>query len=276
MQARFMPPLRAASRRSFSSLAALAERDTSDLLAVRSGEAYMLSNATDRSSYAAPTAAATLVARWVGVPGFSRRARVLDAVAGTGFVGEILVHEHDFSPNELLAVDGSRLHLAIAHAKRVYSNSVVADVNDDAHVALLPEALLDESRMPCDDNEHGNEDAWRPPRLFDAVVFAGAFATRQLSADALDHLVAATRVGGVVVFTAPCEADDECQGGGGSALVGARFRAHADTLSATGAWTLLERTPPQPYSRWESRQAFEGFAYRVEGAGVRGARGWSL
>ena len=249
-----LPPL----RRSLS-----AARDQTELRAAASNAAWLVAR------HAVGAAAQSTMMPPRGGSGGARR--VLDAGAGAGIVGERLVYNHGYLPSELLAADSSATALARARAKGVYANAVLVELDDDDAVARLPAALpRDPDAADADadaDGSDDDDDERHPPRLFDAVVFGGA-PSRRIDAEVLDHLLAVTRVGGVLVFTAPCGAFDFADREEESRA--RRFRESAAALLATGMWSLLERTPALPCSSGGHRRAFEGFAYRVEGAGARG------
>jgi SAM-dependent methyltransferase len=100
-----------------------------------------------------------------------RTARILDAGAGTGLLGEALV-EHGFT--QLDALDLSPAMLAVARRKGIYGS-------------------LTEGRL-------GDPLAFETGE-YDAVVACGVLTTGHAPASCLDELVRITRSGGHVIFT---------------------------------------------------------------------------
>jgi SAM-dependent methyltransferase len=100
-----------------------------------------------------------------------KHARILDAGAGTGLVGQLLAEEGYFN---LVAMDLSEGMLAQARAKKVYK---------ELHRMVMGETLGFESDS------------------FDAVISVGALTLGHAPAHSLDELVRLTRPGGNVVFS---------------------------------------------------------------------------
>jgi SAM-dependent methyltransferase len=100
-----------------------------------------------------------------------RGERILDAGAGTGLLGAVLV-EHGFT--QLDALDLSPAMLAEAARKGIYGTLTEGRLGD---------------RLPYDS------------KAFDAVVACGVLTTGHAPAAGLDELVRITRAGGHIVFT---------------------------------------------------------------------------
>ena len=100
-----------------------------------------------------------------------REAKILDAGAGTGLVGEALVK---LGYNDLTAMDLSQGMLDEAGSKNIYR---------DLHQMVMGEALD------------------YPTGCFDAVVSVGVLTLGHAPASSLDELVRVTKPGGHVVFT---------------------------------------------------------------------------
>ncbi len=113
-----------------------------------------------------PQAAANVFARLV-----PKRAKVLDAGAGTGLVGEVLA---DLGYRDLIAIDLSQGMLDEARNKNVYA---------ELHQMVLGETL---------DFDSG---------LFEGVISVGVFTLGHAPASAFDELIRVTQPGGYVVFS---------------------------------------------------------------------------
>ena len=100
-----------------------------------------------------------------------KQARILDAGAGTGLVGEEL---RKMGYRRLDALDYSKEMLDEAERKNIYHGLIQADMSHPLKIA--------------DDR-------------YDAVVCTGTFTFGHVGADALDELVRITRPGGVICFT---------------------------------------------------------------------------
>lgn len=100
-----------------------------------------------------------------------KNARILDAGAGTGLVGEEL---QKMGYARLDALDYSREMLDEAQKKEIYRGLIQADMSRP---------------LKMDDNQ------------YDAVVCTGTFTFGHVNADALDELVRITRPGGMICFT---------------------------------------------------------------------------
>ena len=124
----------------------------------------------------APQTAAQVLSKLVPKP-----ARVLDAGAGTGLVGEVL---SQLGYNNLVAIDLSSGMLQEARRKQVYS---------EFHQMVLGETL-------GFDSDH-----------FDGVISVGVFTVGHAPARAFDELVRITKPGGFVVFSLRT---DVCKEGG--------------------------------------------------------------
>lgn len=120
----------------------------------------------DRFGYIGPEPAADLLAKYV-----PQSAKILDAGAGTGLVGQIL-HQQGF--RNLEAMDMSLGMLKEAEKKQVYTA---------LHQGILGEIL-------------NFEDA-----TFDAIISVGVFTYGHVGSDAFDELVRITKPGGYIVFT---------------------------------------------------------------------------
>ncbi len=116
--------------------------------------------------YAGPKRAADFLARYV-----SRKARVLDAGAGTGLMGEIL---SGMGYKDLVAMDLSEGMLAEARKKNVYRE--------------LRRMAMGEPLDFATDS-------------FDAVVSTGVLTVAHAPASSFDELIRITRPGGHIVFT---------------------------------------------------------------------------
>lgn len=104
-----------------------------------------------------------------------RNARILDAGAGTGLVGELL---HQEGYRHLVGIDLAQGMLRVASEKAVYGS-------------LLRMALGESLAFP---DSH-----------FDAVISVGVFTQGHAPPKAFDELVRITRPRGVLVFTLRCE-----------------------------------------------------------------------
>ncbi len=113
-----------------------------------------------------PKAASDIFVKLVPKP-----AKVLDAGAGTGLVGEVLA---DLGYRDLVAIDLSKGMLDEARSKNVYS---------ELHQMVLGERL---------DFDSG---------LFDGVISVGVFTQGHAPAGAFDELIRVTKPGGHVVFS---------------------------------------------------------------------------
>jgi len=130
----------------------------------------------DPLSYTAPQQAIAYFSKYV-----STTARILDAGAGTGWVGRLL---YDRGYDRLVALDLSEGMLAEARKKNVYTDLVQG---------LLGEPLA------------------FPANIFDAVISVGTFTLGHAPAGAFDELIRITRPAGTIVFTLHAdlyEADD--------------------------------------------------------------------
>jgi predicted TPR repeat methyltransferase len=116
--------------------------------------------------YRAPTLAVEFVSRYV-----PREARILDAGAGTGLVGEILTEQ---GYHDLIGLDMSAGMLEEACRKNVYR---------ELHQMVMGDSLAFDSDS------------------FDAVVAVGVFTLGHAPASSFDELVRITRPGGHIVFT---------------------------------------------------------------------------
>lgn len=116
--------------------------------------------------YEGPRITADFFTRYV-----PRTARVLDAGAGTGLMGEVLA---TLGYNELVAIDLSDGMLEEARNKKVYKE--------------LKQMVLGES-LDFDD------------KTFDAVVSVGTFTMAHAPASSFDELIRITKPGGHVIFT---------------------------------------------------------------------------
>ena len=113
-----------------------------------------------------PRAAVSVFTKLVPNP-----AKVLDAGAGTGLVGELLA---DLGYRDLVAIDLSQGMLDEARSKNVYS---------ELHQMVLGERL---------DFDSG---------LFDGVVSVGVFTLGHAPASSFDELIRVTKPGGYVIFS---------------------------------------------------------------------------
>ena len=120
----------------------------------------------DDFDYRSPQMAAEVFARYV-----PRNARVLDAGAGTGLVGEILA---GMGYSTLVAMDMSPGMLEEARKKSVYT---------ELHRMVMGEPL----DFPTDS--------------FDAVICVGTLTVAHAPASSLDELVRITRPGGYIAYT---------------------------------------------------------------------------
>ena len=121
---------------------------------------------TEEFAWLSPQVAAELLAKHVSVG-----ARVLDAGAGTGLVGEILAR---LGYHDLHAMDLSLGMLEEAQRKGVYR---------DSRQMVLGEGLA-----------YGTDS-------FDAVISVGVFTTGHAPAHSFDELVRITKPGGFIVFS---------------------------------------------------------------------------
>lgn len=124
------------------------------------------SDLTEDFDYRSPRIAAELFARYV-----PRDARILDAGAGTGLVGETLTA---MGYANLVAMDMSRGMLEEARKKNAYT---------ELHQMVMG--------GPLD----------FPPASFDAVICVGTLTVSHAPASSLDELVRVTRPGGYIAFT---------------------------------------------------------------------------
>ncbi|MDJ0733381.1 MAG: class I SAM-dependent methyltransferase [Nostocaceae cyanobacterium] len=123
-------------------------------------------NVDDQFGYIGPEPAADVLVKYV-----SPDARILDAGAGTGLVGEIL---HQRGYHNLEAMDISPGMLKEAEQKNVYTK---------LHQGILGEALD------------------FPTATFDAIISVGVFTYGHVGSDAFDELIRITKPGGYIVFT---------------------------------------------------------------------------
>ena len=198
-------------------------------------------DSTERWGYAAPQACADALARHVP----DRAARVLDAGAGTGLVGAHLARRHGFS--RLCAVDLSRAMLRECEKKAgCYTELVEADLETLGAAFAAAEG---------------------PPPWFDAAACAGTFTPNHVGARALDEVVRAVRVGGVLAATVR---EDFGRGESSGDELGRGFREREAALRHEGVLELLEATPLAPYTPrapgGASEAQFECFVYRVAGS----------
>ena len=126
------------------------------------------------SAWVSPSAAVTLFAKHVAAD-----ARVLDAGAGTGLVGERLLAA---GYRNLTAIDLSPGMLAVARGKDVYRE--------------VRQMTLGETLAFADD-------------AFDAVIAVGVFTTGHAPVHAFDELTRVTRAGGLIVFSLRTEQIEE-------------------------------------------------------------------
>jgi SAM-dependent methyltransferase len=147
------------------------------------------------------------VADFVGLVPVS--AKVLDAGAGTGLVGQLLA-EHGY--RDLFAMDLSPAMLAEAERKGVYQD-------------LRPGVL----GSPLD----------YPDDHFEAVISVGVFTAGHAPASGFDELIRVVRPGGWIIFTLNNVLD----------VPEGEFPQKLAALSAAGRWTLInkgERFQPTP------------------------------
>jgi len=116
--------------------------------------------------YRAPEVTAEFFARYV-----PREARILDAGAGTGMVGEVLTK---LGYANLVAMDLSQGMLEVARQKNVYQ---------ELHQMVMGEVMDYASNS------------------FDAIVCVGTLGYAHAPASSLDELVRITRPGGYIVYT---------------------------------------------------------------------------
>ena len=100
-----------------------------------------------------------------------KEARILDAGAGTGTIGELL---HQLGYHNLVAIDLSEGMLAEARQKNIYR---------ELHQMVLGD--------PLD----------FPTASFDAVISVGVFTLAHAPASSFDELIRITKSGGYIVFT---------------------------------------------------------------------------
>ena len=117
-------------------------------------------------AWVGPQRAADVLAQYV-----AKGARILDAGAGTGLVGQIL---YDLGYQDLVAMDLSRGMLEEARNKNVYR---------EFHQMVMGEPL-----------NFGSD-------AFDAVVSVGVLTVGHAPASSLDELVRITRPGGYIAFS---------------------------------------------------------------------------
>lgn len=162
-----------------------------------------------------------------------RDARVLDAGAGTGLVGEYL---SKLGFTELVGVDLVAAMVERAAAKGVYKKLLVADLDDmSSHF---------------------------PEPAFDAAICVGTFTPHHAGALALDEITRVVRVGGALVFSARDDfLSDETNG----------FARALRRLEFAGVIELVDSTAPRLYTpRVSDSVTFRCWAYRVLASGVRG------
>lgn len=121
--------------------------------------------------YQGPPLTAEFFTRYV-----PKEARILDAGAGTGLMGELLLNK---GYKNLVAMDMSPKMLEIAKGKNIYR---------ELHQMVLGEPL----NFATDS--------------FDAVVSVGTFTLAHAPASSFDELVRITRAGGHIIFTLNIEA----------------------------------------------------------------------
>jgi len=122
-------------------------------------------------SYKGPQLTAGFFTRYV-----PKTARVLDAGAGTGLMGEVLAK---LGYSELVAIDLSDGMLEEARNKKVYKE--------------LRQMVLGEALDFAD-------------KSFDAVVSVGTFTMAHAPASSFDELIRITKTGGYIIFTLSAEA----------------------------------------------------------------------
>lgn len=159
--------------------------------------------------YSFPPPIAGLVARYVS----ERDASILDAGAGTGFVGEVLAI---LGYTRLTGIDLSDGMLAIARAKRVYGE--------------LRNQVLGEPLDFADDQ-------------FAAVVSAGVLTTGHAPPACLDELIRITRPGGHLIFTLTMPVYED--GGFKAKLEELAAQGRWRAIETTPAWRALPRAPSE-------------------------------
>lgn len=123
-------------------------------------------NLDDEFGYIGPEPAVDILTKYV-----SPDAKILDAGAGTGLVGQFL---HQRGYHNLEAMDMSPGMLKQAEQKNVYTK---------LHQGILGEALN------------------FPNKIFDAIISVGVFTYGHVGSDAFDELIRITLPGGHIVFT---------------------------------------------------------------------------
>lgn len=120
----------------------------------------------DQFGYIGPEPAVDVLVNYV-----SPNAKILDAGAGTGLVGQIL---HQRGYHNLEAMDMSLGMLKEAEQKNVYQK---------LHQGILGEVLD------------------FPTATFDAIISVGVFTYGHVGSDAFDELIRMTKPGGYIIFT---------------------------------------------------------------------------
>lgn len=139
-----------------------------------------------------------------------RPARILDAGAGTGLLGQAL---KDIGFHNLVAVDYSDQMLEIARGKAIYAELHICDLN-------LPTGFA--------------------PASFDAVVTCGT--TSQMPAASLREFARLLRPGGSIVFAVLPEAWENC---GWGTIMKELEAAHRLTLASRGVpFQMMPTTEP--------------------------------
>lgn len=167
--------------------------------------------------------AGRMLARYTSFPDLIN---VLDAGAGTGAAGQVLVK---LGYENITAIDLSVEMLERAAEKEIYRDLFQADLG-----------------KPLDQ---------LPTSHFDACILVGVFSYGQAPAHALDEILRVVKPGGVVVFTMRTDFHrDDAMG----------VRSKMDALAKSGAWRLLEATKPQQYLPLKEPDAmFRVWCYRV-------------
>lgn len=125
------------------------------------------SDLDENYGYVAPKLTARALTRVLG----DKNARILDAGAGTGLVGEVL---HEMGYRNLDALDFSLEMLEEAEKKGVYNKLMHVDLNKP---------------LDMDDD------------AYDAVICVGTFTYGHVKPAALNELIRITRPGGYITFT---------------------------------------------------------------------------
>lgn len=171
------------------------------------------------TEYSSPKKTAETLLKYV-----PKSARILDAGAGTGMVGQVLYQQ---GYRNLVAIDISPEMLNKARQKNVYT---------DLFQQVLGESLDFSSNF------------------FDAITSVGVFTYNHAPSNAFDELIRITKPEGYIIFTMRPDFYESSQ----------EFQAKITELESSGQWQFIERGEPYSPHPNNLKTSKEVWTYRVK------------